>query len=233
MAHANPIQIQKYLKGVDYPATRQQLIDKARSLGADDTICASLEQLPDEDFETPADVSQAFTGPSSDEVPSSGSGEGDSPDASGMVHEGQEAGVNEFLIQVMEDSLAEMEMCMLALDRSPSDGVKACAQAMIDEHGKLGQQIEKMARELQLPFPKKVRPQHASLLRALGKLKGDSFDQRFLEESIRYHENDLKVFRHYAQQKDGGSVRQLAEDGARLFEKHLQMLRDVEGAGSG
>ena len=66
MGHANPIQIQKYLKGVDYPASKQDLIKSAKKNGADDSICASLEQLPDEDFETPADVSEAFKGPSQD-----------------------------------------------------------------------------------------------------------------------------------------------------------------------
>lgn len=66
MAHANPIQIQKYLKGVDYPANKATLIENAKKLGADDSICASLEQLPDEEFETPADVSEAFSGPSED-----------------------------------------------------------------------------------------------------------------------------------------------------------------------
>lgn len=70
MAHANPIQIQKYLKGVDYPATREHLIANARKLGADESVCASLEQLPDEEFQTPAEVSQAFKGPSSDNVQS-------------------------------------------------------------------------------------------------------------------------------------------------------------------
>ena len=66
MAHANPIQIQKYLKGVDYPASRDDLVRNARENGADESICASLEQLPDEDFQTPADVSEAFKGPSQD-----------------------------------------------------------------------------------------------------------------------------------------------------------------------
>jgi hypothetical protein len=64
MEHANPIQIQKYLKGVDYPASKEALIRNAKKLGADADICASLEQLPDQDFETPADVSEAFKGPS-------------------------------------------------------------------------------------------------------------------------------------------------------------------------
>jgi hypothetical protein len=68
MAHANPIQIQKYLKGVDYPASKQDLIKNARKNGADESICASLEQLQEDNFQTPADVSEAFKGPSQDNV---------------------------------------------------------------------------------------------------------------------------------------------------------------------
>lgn len=64
MQHANPIQIQKYLKGVDYPANKKSLIENAKKNGADENICASLEQLPDQDFQTPAAVSEAFQGPS-------------------------------------------------------------------------------------------------------------------------------------------------------------------------
>jgi hypothetical protein len=66
MAHANPIQIQKYLKGVDYPADKATLIQTAKDQGADESVCASLEQLPDEEFQTPADLSEAFKGPSQD-----------------------------------------------------------------------------------------------------------------------------------------------------------------------
>ena len=42
------------------------LVRNARENGADESICASLEQLPDEHFQTPADVSEAFKGPSQD-----------------------------------------------------------------------------------------------------------------------------------------------------------------------
>lgn len=60
MAHVNPIQLQKFLKGVDYPATKDVLIENAKRLGADQDVCESLEQLPDEEFEAPIDVSQAL-----------------------------------------------------------------------------------------------------------------------------------------------------------------------------
>ena len=79
MEHANPIQIQKYLKGVDYPARKEALLQNARDMGADENICASLEQLPDEEFQTPAEVSQAFKGPSSDFDPAPDNEQGERP----------------------------------------------------------------------------------------------------------------------------------------------------------
>ncbi len=213
MAHANPIQIQKYLKGVDYPATREQLIDNAKSLGADESVCASLEQLPDDQFQTPADVSQAFKGPSSDDVQAQA--------------QEPEPGAREFLIQVMEDSLAEMELCMVALDNARSDEIKVFAQSMLDEHGKLGQQIEEMAKSIKVPFPKKVRAEHTKLIRDMSKLMGDEFDRRFVEQNLAYHENDLKVFQHYAAEEAEGPVRELANAGVKLFTKHLKMVKEL------
>ena len=211
MAHANPIQIQKYLKGVDYPATKEQLIENARKLGADENICASLEQLPDEDFQTPADVSQAFKGPSSDEV---------HPAA-------HEPGAKEFLIQVVEDSLAEMELCMVALDNTENAEIQAFAQMMLDEHGKLGQQMEQQAKAMKVPFPKKMRSEHASLIREMSGLTGEEFDRRFIEQNLQYHENDLKVFRHYASEEGEGPVKELADAGVKLFTRHLKMIKDL------
>ena len=59
MAKVNPIQMQKYLKGMDYPAKKKDLIEHAKKAGADENICSTLEQLPDEEFETPAAVSKS------------------------------------------------------------------------------------------------------------------------------------------------------------------------------
>lgn len=60
MAKANPIQLQKHLKGMNYPASKQDLIQHAQKHGADDNAMSVFEQIPDEDYETPADVSKAI-----------------------------------------------------------------------------------------------------------------------------------------------------------------------------
>jgi len=59
MAKSNPIQLQKHLKGVDYPASKEDLIAHAKKQGADEDALSTLQQLPDEQYETPADVSKA------------------------------------------------------------------------------------------------------------------------------------------------------------------------------
>lgn len=59
MSKVNPIQLQKYLKGVDYPAKKKDLIKHASQHGADKNVKEVLEQIPDEEYQTPAEVSQA------------------------------------------------------------------------------------------------------------------------------------------------------------------------------
>lgn len=59
MAKLNPIELQKALKGVDYPASKQDLMKALDSNGASDNVRNALEQLPDKSFETPADVTEA------------------------------------------------------------------------------------------------------------------------------------------------------------------------------
>lgn len=59
MPKINPIQLQKYLVGVDYPASKEDLVKQARAHGADENDVQMLKNLPDQSFQTPADVSQA------------------------------------------------------------------------------------------------------------------------------------------------------------------------------
>ncbi len=56
----NPIQVQKFLGGIDYPIAKQDLVEHARSKGADDDVMSTLEELPFDEFNSPKDVSEAI-----------------------------------------------------------------------------------------------------------------------------------------------------------------------------
>lgn len=61
MAKINPIQLQKHLKGMGYPATKEQLIEHAQKNGADKNAMEVLQQLPEKEYQTPTIVSQAVS----------------------------------------------------------------------------------------------------------------------------------------------------------------------------
>ena len=53
----SPTEVQKALKGADYPASRDELIDVARENDAPDDVIDDLEEsLADEEYESPAAV---------------------------------------------------------------------------------------------------------------------------------------------------------------------------------
>lgn len=207
MAHINPVQIQKFLKGVDYPASKSTLIENAKNMGADENVCSSLEQLPDEDFQTPTDVSQAFGRLSDTDRTPSGTGG------------------NEFLAQALQDSLAEVELCEMALQKASNEEVKKFAQRMIDEHSQMGREIEQLAGRKNAALPKDVSKEDQSVLDRLSKLNGPDFDKQFIEHNLKEHEKDIKVFKHYAEQEHDRDLKALAAKGEKMLTQHLEMAK--------
>ena len=55
----NPIDVQKALSGATYPSSKQDLIEHARTNGADDEIVNSLNSLPDGEITGPDQVQKA------------------------------------------------------------------------------------------------------------------------------------------------------------------------------
>lgn len=54
----NPIQVQKFLGGLDYPVDKSQILDRARSEGADENVMQALESIPDREYDSPVSVSK-------------------------------------------------------------------------------------------------------------------------------------------------------------------------------
>jgi len=61
MAKPNPIEIQKYLKGMDYPASKDDIVATAEKEGAEGDALEALRGIPDGDYDGPTAVSSAVT----------------------------------------------------------------------------------------------------------------------------------------------------------------------------
>jgi len=62
VATLDPIEMQKHLKGMDYPASRDDLVAKAEENGADASLLAQLRGTGNQQFTGPDDVMKALGG---------------------------------------------------------------------------------------------------------------------------------------------------------------------------
>jgi len=56
----NPIELQKYLKGVNYPASKDELVDTAQANGAPPDIIDALRDASQDSFDGPSGVQKAL-----------------------------------------------------------------------------------------------------------------------------------------------------------------------------
>jgi hypothetical protein len=56
----SPINITRHLRGIDFPARKQDLLEQARADDADDSIIRQLERMPDQEYQDMADVMAAY-----------------------------------------------------------------------------------------------------------------------------------------------------------------------------
>lgn len=61
MAAPNPIQVQKYLSGIDYPASKADIVATAEKEGAEGEVLEALQGIPEGDYDAPTAVSKAVS----------------------------------------------------------------------------------------------------------------------------------------------------------------------------
>lgn len=57
----NPIQIQKFLGGMDYPVTKETILSTAKDKGADEPVLTALGNIPDGEYDAPTAISKAVS----------------------------------------------------------------------------------------------------------------------------------------------------------------------------
>ncbi|KZC95105.1 MULTISPECIES: DUF2795 domain-containing protein [Clavibacter] len=57
----NPIELQKHLSGLDYPASKDAIVKKAEESGADSGTLDALRKIADKEYDAPTAINQAVS----------------------------------------------------------------------------------------------------------------------------------------------------------------------------
>jgi predicted outer membrane protein len=133
-----------------------------------------------------------------------------------------------FLLKAMQDTLAEMELCMLALEKSHSEDVLALAETVIEEHGQLGLEMEQLALRKKLDSSLLLSEESMAAIDAIANLPDQDFDRHFVEQNLKDHASQLEIFHRCATREKDGDIRALAQKGEKMVSRHLQMAKEIE-----
>ncbi len=135
-----------------------------------------------------------------------------------------------FVKAALKGGNAEIELGKLATQKGASDDVKQFGQQMVDDHGRLGDQMKSVAGQIGVEPPTTLTPMDKALEVRLQALSGDDFDKAYIKAMLKDHEKDLAAFQKEANTGTSSAVKDAAAQGQQVVSAHLDMIREIAAA---
>jgi putative membrane protein len=132
-----------------------------------------------------------------------------------------------FVKKALGGSMAEVEMGKLALQKSNNDQVKQFAQKMVDDHGKMIEQMKPAAEAMSVKVPDQPPAGEMKKMEKMKSLSGDAFDQAYIKDMVADHKKDSKEFKQEAQMTKNPQLKDLVTQGSQTIDGHLQMAQQL------
>jgi putative membrane protein len=155
------------------------------------------------------------------------------PNQNGMANAMGPAKDEGFLKDAAAGNMAEVALGKLALEKSSNNDVKTFAQRMIDDHTKMEGDVEAVAKANGVNLPDSPDKGAKKEMAKLQALSGADFDKAYMAFMVKDHKKDLSAFKSEASSTQNGGVRDLATNGAKTIQSHLEEAESVNSKVSG
>jgi putative membrane protein len=134
-----------------------------------------------------------------------------------------------FLEQAAQNGHAEQSASQLALTKARNPQVKAFAQRMVDEHARLGNELETLAASKTYTPPKEASLMQKGKEALIGGLSDETFDQRYVNQmGVEAHEANVRLFEEAARETRDPDVKAFAVKHLPALRNHLQAARELK-----
>jgi putative membrane protein len=132
-----------------------------------------------------------------------------------------------FIRQAIRGNYTEVALGRLAGSRASNSEVKDFAERMVEDHNSMNKAWIDLAQDNDMKVTMDFGEPGRQAIDRLEKLSGTAFDQAYMSEMIREHEQDLSAFQRMATSARSSQVQQLASSGASTIRQHLTAAQQV------
>ena len=132
-----------------------------------------------------------------------------------------------FIRQTIRGNYTEVALGRLAASRATNSRVKDFAERMVSDHNDMNKEWVDLAQDNDMKVTVEFGPAGQQSIDRLEGLSGAAFDQAYMSENIREHEQDLAAFERMATSARSAEVRKLSSTGASTVREHLTLAQQV------
>jgi putative membrane protein len=132
-----------------------------------------------------------------------------------------------FLKEAAGGGMAEVELGKLAVQKASHPEVKAFAQHMVDDHSKANEQLKAMVNPQGITLPTELPSEAKKTHDKLSKLSGAEFDRAYVQDMVKDHRKDVKLFEDQAKNGKDPTLKQFAQATLPTLKEHLQKVEQL------
>jgi putative membrane protein len=133
----------------------------------------------------------------------------------------------DFLIKVATCNNAGIQISGLVNKRSESSPVKDFATMIVKDHKASGDQLTELLKGRKLAIAAGFDKETKDEVKRLGKLKGNEFDQAYLQCMMKGHKEAIAIFENQAKNGQEEDIRTYAKESLPHLRKHLSKAEEL------
>ncbi|HVU34013.1 MAG TPA: DUF4142 domain-containing protein [Opitutaceae bacterium] len=133
-----------------------------------------------------------------------------------------------FINKVAESNQQEIQIAQLAQDRASNPDVQNFAQKVLQDHQKMGQDLQNLAQQENIQLKTNNKESHA--YKKLASASGNDFDTQFVKHMVSDHKNDVKEFKDRADDTKNPELKSFAQNAIPTLQEHLQMAQNLQSS---
>ncbi len=157
-----------------------------------------------------------------------GCGEQKTEDLGGMRSQTLSKQDNNYLRDIAQGNLTEIQSSQMALQSSSNPAVKEFAQEMITDHNTAGTTVGSVAMSKGAKLPTMLDTDHKDMVDALDGKTGDDFDRAYVAMQIKAHQATINVDEDEANNGNDGDLKSTAAGLLPTLKHHLMMAQKLQ-----
>ncbi|MGB3065316.1 DUF4142 domain-containing protein [Sphingobacterium thalpophilum] len=133
-----------------------------------------------------------------------------------------------FVTEAANGGMAEVELGELAQQKAQHADVKAFGEMMVKDHSKANDELKTLAQSKNITLPAAVSSEQQKVKDDLSKKSGADFDEAYIDEMIKDHEKDIKLFEDASKNLADAELKAFVDKTLPTLRSHLDHCKSVK-----